>query len=118
MYYSLAFICMVLYNVQSLHCQEQEEIQEHPVTCPRSTACKQVAELGLKPGPNPRPPEGPGAPAVSGAHQWECPLLALLAADSSYITCPLPRAQGFSLVTAGTLLQETCPGTGDRGALT
>lgn len=87
---------MVLYSLQSLHCQEREEIQGHPVTCPRSMACTQVAELGLKPGPI-QATRGPWGTGCVGAHQWEWPRLALLAADSSYITGPSPRAQRFSL---------------------
>lgn len=51
-YYSLAFICSVLYSLQSLHFQEREEIQRHFMTCPRFLGLyKQVADLGLKPDP-------------------------------------------------------------------
>lgn len=83
------------------------------MTCPRSMAFKQVAELGLKPGPNPGYLRAWSTGYVGA--QWEWPLLALPTADSRYITGPLPHAQRLSLA-AGMLPQGTCPGIRGQGS--
>lgn len=111
MYYSLAFIFVVLYSLQSLHCQEREEIQGHPVTCPRSMACKQVAE----PDPNPGHPEGPGAPAVLGRTSGSGP--SLLSGLLIPPTSPVPhRVHSASLCDGWNAPAGNVPRTGGQGS--